>query len=56
MIYFADVFLNFKSKEGNFSDADTRSLLSLYNAAYMRKHGEKILDKQSLSLDIDFWM
>nr|XP_034600768.1 LOW QUALITY PROTEIN: sesquithujene synthase A-like [Setaria viridis] len=41
----SDVFLNFKSKEGNFSDADTRSLLSLYNAAYLRKHGEKILDE-----------
>ncbi|CAL5010396.1 unnamed protein product [Urochloa decumbens] len=41
----SDVFLNFKTKEGNFTDAHTRSLLSFYNAAYLRKHGEKILDE-----------
>lgn len=44
-INFADVFLSFKTKEGNFSVADTRSLLSLYNAAYLRRHGDKVLDQ-----------
>lgn len=39
------MFLNFKDQEGNFVDADTRSLLSLYNAAYLRIHGEKLLDE-----------
>jgi len=36
----ADVFLNFKDQQGNFVDADTRSLLSLYNAAHLLTHGE----------------
>ncbi|OEL15075.1 Sesquithujene synthase A [Dichanthelium oligosanthes] len=40
----SDVFLNFRTKEGEFADADTRSLLSLYNGAYLRRHGEKVLD------------
>lgn len=42
---FADVFLNFKIQDGSFANADTRSLLSLYNAAYLRRHGEKVLDE-----------
>jgi (S)-beta-macrocarpene synthase len=41
----ADVFLKFKDKHGNFVNADTRSLLSLYNAAYLRSHGEVLLDE-----------
>ncbi|CAD6333108.1 unnamed protein product [Miscanthus lutarioriparius] len=41
----SDVFLNFKTEEGSFAYADTRSLLSLYNAAYLRRHGEKVLDE-----------
>ncbi|KAF8713005.1 hypothetical protein HU200_028795 [Digitaria exilis] len=38
----SDVFLNFKIQDGSFANADTRSLLSLYNAAYLRRHGEKM--------------
>lgn len=45
LINFADVFLNFKDKEGNFASDDIRSLLSLYNAAYLRTHGEEVLDE-----------
>ncbi|KAL6840791.1 hypothetical protein ACP4OV_029317 [Aristida adscensionis] len=41
----SDVFVNFKDKEGNFVSADIRSLLSLYNAAYLRTHGEVLLDE-----------
>ncbi|PUZ50279.1 hypothetical protein GQ55_6G046300 [Panicum hallii var. hallii] len=41
----SDVFLNFKDKEGNFAFDDIRGLLSLYNAAYLRTHGEKVLDE-----------
>lgn len=45
MLDFADVFLNFKDKEGNFVADDIKSLLSLYNAAYLRTHGEEVLDE-----------
>ncbi|KAJ1267461.1 hypothetical protein BS78_07G057900 [Paspalum vaginatum] len=41
----SDVFLNFKTKDGNFDVPDTRSLLSLYNAAYLRRHGDNVLDE-----------
>ncbi|WVZ94928.1 hypothetical protein U9M48_040755 [Paspalum notatum var. saurae] len=41
----SDEFLNFKDKEGNFAAADIESLLSLYNAAYLRTHDEKVLDE-----------
>ncbi|OEL15076.1 Sesquithujene synthase A [Dichanthelium oligosanthes] len=41
----SDVFLNFRTKDGNFVDADTRSLLSLYNAAYLRTREDKVLDE-----------
>ncbi|CAO2187138.1 unnamed protein product [Urochloa humidicola] len=41
----SDVFLKFKDKQGNFVDADTRSMLSLYNAAYLRTHEEVLLDQ-----------
>uniref|UniRef100_A0A0E0LR34 Terpene synthase n=1 Tax=Oryza punctata TaxID=4537 RepID=A0A0E0LR34_ORYPU len=42
-----DVFQRFRDKEGNFTCDDnngTRSMLSLYNAAHVRIHGEDILD------------
>ncbi|TVU42977.1 hypothetical protein EJB05_09404, partial [Eragrostis curvula] len=41
----SDVFKNFKDEEGNFAADDIQSLLSLYNAAYLRTHGEEILDE-----------
>ncbi|RLN03574.1 (S)-beta-macrocarpene synthase-like [Panicum miliaceum] len=41
----SDVFLNSEDKQGNFVDTDIRSLLSLYNAAYLRTHGEPLLDE-----------
>ncbi|RLM60913.1 (S)-beta-macrocarpene synthase-like [Panicum miliaceum] len=41
----SDVFLKFQDKQGNFVDADIRSLLSLYNAAYLRTHREPLLDE-----------
>ncbi|CAL5008193.1 unnamed protein product [Urochloa decumbens] len=41
----SDVFLKFKTKDGNFVNADTRSLLSLYNASYLRTRDEKVLDE-----------
>ncbi|KAF8713006.1 hypothetical protein HU200_028796 [Digitaria exilis] len=40
-----DVFLNFKSEDGSFADVDTKSLLSLYNAAYLRTRDEEVLDE-----------
>jgi hypothetical protein len=39
------VFLNFKDKEGRFVADGIKELLSLYNAAYLRTHGEKVLDE-----------
>uniref|UniRef100_A0A0D3GWQ5 Terpene synthase N-terminal domain-containing protein n=1 Tax=Oryza barthii TaxID=65489 RepID=A0A0D3GWQ5_9ORYZ len=41
----SDMFQHFKDKEGSFVADDVRSLLSLYNAAYLRTHGEKVLDE-----------
>ncbi|CAM0881155.1 unnamed protein product [Alopecurus aequalis] len=41
----ADVFLGFRDDEGNFMVNNTRSILSLYDAAYLRTHGEKVLDE-----------
>ncbi|WVZ94924.1 hypothetical protein U9M48_040751 [Paspalum notatum var. saurae] len=41
----SDVFLKFKTEDGKFAVPDTRSLLSLYNAAYLRRHGDKVLDE-----------
>ncbi|CAL4924943.1 unnamed protein product [Urochloa decumbens] len=40
-----DVFAAFKDEEGRFSWQNPRDLLSLYNAAHLRMHGEKILDE-----------
>ncbi|KAL5232301.1 hypothetical protein ABZP36_031077 [Zizania latifolia] len=43
-----DVFLRFRDEQGNFvcedDDDVARSMLSLYNAAYVRIHGEEILN------------
>nr|UXP86184.1 putative sesquiterpene synthase 3 [Meistera aculeata] len=47
----ADVFNKFKDEEGNFTSTlneDAKGLLSLYNAAYLRIHGEHILDEAIL--------
>ncbi|KAL5221173.1 hypothetical protein ABZP36_025886 [Zizania latifolia] len=41
----SDIFLHFKDEKGNFVADDTTSLLNLYNAAYLRTHGDKILDE-----------
>uniref|UniRef100_A0ACD5V1E8 Uncharacterized protein n=1 Tax=Avena sativa TaxID=4498 RepID=A0ACD5V1E8_AVESA len=41
----SDVFRKFQDKEGNFVNSDTKSLLSLYNAAHLRTHGEDVLDE-----------
>uniref|UniRef100_M8B2L9 (+)-delta-cadinene synthase isozyme C2 n=1 Tax=Aegilops tauschii TaxID=37682 RepID=M8B2L9_AEGTA len=39
-----DVFQKFQDRKGDFVNVDTTSLLSLYNAAYLRTHGEELLD------------
>nr|UIC71710.1 TPS [Amomum dealbatum] len=47
----ADVFNKFKDEEGNFMSTlneDAKGILSLYNAAYLRIHGEHILDEAIL--------
>jgi len=41
----SDVFHKFQDKEGKFVNCDTKGLLSLYNAAQLRIHGEEILDE-----------
>ncbi|XP_042404141.1 alpha-humulene synthase-like [Zingiber officinale] len=46
-----DVFNKFKDEEGNFMSTlneDVKGLLSLYNVAYLRIHGEYILDEAIL--------
>ncbi|KAG6495717.1 alpha-humulene synthase-like [Zingiber officinale] len=46
-----DVFNKFKDEEGNFMSTlneDVKGLLSLYNVAYLRIHGEHILDEAIL--------
>ncbi|PAN16825.1 hypothetical protein PAHAL_3G089300 [Panicum hallii] len=40
-----DVFARFKNEEGGFLADNPEDLLSLYNAAHMRTHGETILDE-----------
>ncbi|KAJ1441946.1 Terpenoid cyclases/protein prenyltransferase alpha-alpha toroid [Sesbania bispinosa] len=43
-----DVFKKFKNEQGNFSETlivDVEGLLSLYEAAHLRIHGEEILDE-----------
>ena len=37
----ADVFLKFRDDKGNFASDDLVSLLALYNAPYLRIHGEE---------------
>ncbi|CAN1829143.1 (-)-germacrene D synthase [Linum perenne] len=44
----AEIFNNFKNEEGSFKNElgiDIRGLLAMYEAAYLRKHGETILDE-----------
>ena len=44
----ADVFSKFKDSEGKFKEClvdDVRGMLSLYEASYLRVHGEDILDE-----------
>ncbi|WVZ90844.1 hypothetical protein U9M48_037104 [Paspalum notatum var. saurae] len=41
----ADVFANFREEQGSFAANNPRDLLSLYNAASLRIHGEIILDE-----------
>ncbi|KAF8667120.1 hypothetical protein HU200_053306 [Digitaria exilis] len=43
-----DVFLRFKDEDGGFLADNPADLLSLYNAAHMRTHGEAILDEAIL--------
>ncbi|WVZ95795.1 hypothetical protein U9M48_041515, partial [Paspalum notatum var. saurae] len=43
-----DVFTGFKDDEGAFPSDNPAELLSLYNAAHMRTHGEVILDEAIL--------
>ncbi|KAF7005540.1 hypothetical protein CFC21_020657 [Triticum aestivum] len=45
----SDVFSKFIDKNGNIESTDATSLLGLYNAAYLRTHGEKILDVAIIS-------
>ncbi|WVZ90830.1 hypothetical protein U9M48_037090 [Paspalum notatum var. saurae] len=40
-----DVFANFREEQGSFAANNPRDLLSLYNAASLRIHGEIILDE-----------
>uniref|UniRef100_A0ACD5UE79 Uncharacterized protein n=1 Tax=Avena sativa TaxID=4498 RepID=A0ACD5UE79_AVESA len=39
-----DVFLKFRDGHGNYESNDVKSLLTLYDAAHTRVHGEQILD------------
>ncbi|KAG8046604.1 hypothetical protein GUJ93_ZPchr0008g11863 [Zizania palustris] len=41
----SDIFVHFKDEKGNFVADDTTSLLNLYNAAYLKTRGDKILDE-----------
>ncbi|CAN1252673.1 (-)-germacrene D synthase [Linum perenne] len=44
----SDVFNNFKNEEGTFKKElgnDVRGMLSMYEAGYLRKHGETVLDE-----------
>ncbi|CAN1169635.1 Probable terpene synthase 3 [Linum perenne] len=44
----SDIFNDFKDEEGSFKKElgnDVRGMLSMYEAAYLRKHGETILDE-----------
>lgn len=40
----ADRFVKFKDEEGNISSHDVNTLMTLYDAAHLRVHGEDILD------------
>ncbi|RLM61102.1 beta-sesquiphellandrene synthase-like [Panicum miliaceum] len=40
----SDVFVKFRDEQGNISSDDVNTLITLYDAAHMRVHGEDILD------------
>ncbi|KAK8450642.1 hypothetical protein SEVIR_6G066700v4 [Setaria viridis] len=40
----SDVFLKFRDEQGNITSDDVNCLMTLYDAAHMRTHGEEILD------------
>jgi len=40
-----DVFAKFKDEEGGFEWHEPRHMLSLYNPAHLRTHGETVLDE-----------
>ncbi|RCV30114.1 hypothetical protein SETIT_6G068300v2 [Setaria italica] len=40
----SDIFLKFRDEQGNITSDDVNCLMTLYDAAHMRTHGEKILD------------
>ncbi|CAO2205705.1 unnamed protein product [Urochloa humidicola] len=40
----SDVFLKFRDEQGNITSDDVNCLLTLYDAAHLRTHGEEILD------------
>lgn len=44
MYNYADVFSKFIDEKGNIASTDATSMMSLYDAAHLRIHGEKILD------------
>jgi (-)-germacrene D synthase len=42
--WYADVFLKFRDEQGNISSDDANCLMTLYDAAHLRTHGEHVLD------------
>lgn len=40
----ADVFARFRDEQGNITSDDVNTLMTLYDAAHLRTHGEGILD------------
>jgi hypothetical protein len=44
LIIYADVFLEFRDNQGNITSDDVNCLMTLYDAAHTRTHGEDILD------------
>jgi (-)-germacrene D synthase len=43
-MWYADVFLKFRDEQGNISSDDANCLITLYDAAHLRTHGEHVLD------------
>jgi (-)-germacrene D synthase len=42
--WYADVFLKLRDEQGNISSDDANRLITLYDAAHLRTHGEHVLD------------